>query len=171
MTRRSARYAHLIMVCRKRGCSREDARDLVQEGHLRLFEYQRSAKGRVRDADGLLRRIVINLSINYFYRTLSRPFSLEKIEDVDKHEMLIDPAPDPERTLAAEQELAKVVELLGAVSDRVRRIYLAQRMGYSHDEIATSFGIMPRTVEKHVVSANSALREMMPAAFAKRPHP
>jgi RNA polymerase sigma-70 factor (ECF subfamily) len=81
--------------------------------------------------------------------------------------MLVDPAPGPERTLAAEQELALVVGLLSAVSERVCRIFVAQRMGYSHDEIATAFGIMPRTVEKHVVSAGSALREIMPDAFSR----
>jgi DNA-directed RNA polymerase specialized sigma24 family protein len=43
MARHLASYARLIGVCRVRGCSREDARDLVQEAHLRLYEYQRSA--------------------------------------------------------------------------------------------------------------------------------
>jgi RNA polymerase sigma factor (sigma-70 family) len=166
MTRLSARYAHLIKICRARGCSREDAKELVQEAYLRLLEYQRST--RVRDADSLLRRIVINLSINYYHRTLSTPYSFENIDKIDRRQMLIDPAPDPQRSLAAEQELATAVELLSAVSERICRIFIAQRMGYSHDEIATAFGIMPRTVEKHVVSANSALREMMPAAFPKR---
>jgi RNA polymerase sigma-70 factor (ECF subfamily) len=167
MTRLSARYAHLIRICRMRGCSREDARELVQEAYLRLFEYQRSA--RVRDADSLLRRIVINLSINYYHRTLSAPYSFERIDELDAHGMLVDPAPGPERALAAEQELALVVDLLRAVSERICRIFIAQRMGYSHDEIATAFGIMPRTVEKHVVSAGSALREMMPHAVPRRP--
>jgi RNA polymerase sigma factor (sigma-70 family) len=166
MTRLSARYAHLVEICRARGCSREDAKDLVQEAFMRLFEYQRSRT--VRDADSLLRRIVINLSINYYHRTLSAPFSFASIDELESRETLIDPAPGPERTLAAEQELTIVVELLSAVSERVCRIFIAQRMGYSHDEIGTAFGIMPRTVEKHVVSAGSALRKMMPAAFAKR---
>lgn len=158
MTRLSARYAHLIRICRLRGCSREDARELVQEAYLRLFEYQRSA--RVRDADSLLRRIVINLSINHYHRTLSAPVGFEPIDRLDARGKLIDPAPGPERVLAAEQELARVVDLLSAVSERICRIFIAQRMGYSHDEIATAFGIMPRTVEKHVVSAGSVLREM-----------
>jgi RNA polymerase sigma-70 factor (ECF subfamily) len=164
MTRLSARYAHLVKICRMRGCSREDAKELVQEAYLRLFEYQRTA--RVRDADSLLRRIVINLSINYYHRTLSAP-PYESIDDLESRGMLVDPAPGPERTLAAEQELALVVGLLSAVSERVCRIFVAQRMGYSHDEIATAFGIMPRTVEKHVVSAGSALREIMPDAFSR----
>lgn len=148
-----------------RGCSREDARDLVQEAHLRFFEYQQST--RIKNPDSLLRRIVINLSINYFHRTLSTPFSFESIDELDRQGMLINPAPSQERALADGQELDIVVDALSAVSERMCRIFIAQRMGYSHDEIATAFGIMPRTVEKHVVSARSALREMMPTAFAK----
>ena len=147
-----------------RGCSREDARDLVQEAHLRLYEYQRSAK--VKDVESLLRRIVVNLSINHYHRALGR-FSFESVAELDRREGLIDPAPAPERAFAAAQELNMLVEQLSAVSERVCRIFLAQRIGYSYDEIGLAFGIMPRTVERHVASAMSTLREMMPAAFTK----
>lgn len=145
-----------------RGCSREDARDLVQEAHLRLFEYQRSAK--VKNDDSLLRRIVINLSINYFHRTLSSPFSFESIDRLERREALIDPAPGPERALIAEQELGMVVAQLRAASERVCRIFIAQRMGYSYEEIGTAFGIMPRTVERHVASAAATLRGVVLAS-------
>lgn len=132
---------------------------------MRFFEYQQST--RIKNPDSLLRRIVINLSINYFHRTLSTPFSFESIDELDRRGMLINPAPSQERTLADAQELESVVDALSAVSERMCRIFIAQRMGYSHDEIAMAFGIMPRTVEKHVVSARSALREMMPTAFVE----
>jgi RNA polymerase sigma factor (sigma-70 family) len=169
MTRLSARYAQLIRMCRMRGCSREDAKELVQEAYMRLFEYQRSAK--VKNAHSLLRRIVINLSINYYHRTLSSPFSFERIDEVDRREALIDPTPGPERTLAAEQALDATVGKLREVSERVCRIFISQRLGYSYEEIGTVFGIMPRTVERHVASATSALREMMPAAFRRGAQP
>jgi len=152
-----------------RGCSREDAKELVQEAHLRLYEYQRSAK--VKDVDSLLRRIVVNLSINFFHRTLSSPFSFKRIYELRGRERLIDSAPGPERTLAAEQELDIIVGQLSAVSERVCRIFLAQRMGYSYEELGIAFGIMPRTVERHVASARSTLRQMMPEAFAKGAQP
>jgi RNA polymerase sigma-70 factor (ECF subfamily) len=152
-----------------RGCSREDARELVQEAYLRLHEYQRSAK--VKNVDSLLRRIVINLSINYYHRTLSSPFSFESIYELGGRETLIDPSPGPERTLAAEQELNRVVKQLSAVSERVCSIFIAQRMGYSQEEVGTVFGVMPRTVERHVASATSTLKEIMPAAFSKGGQP
>ena len=163
MMRLSARYARLIEICRMRGCSREDAKELVQEAYLRLFEYQRTAK--VKNADALLRRIVINLSINYFHRTLSTPFSFKSVDELDRRNALVDTTPDPERTVIAKQELDVVVDRLSAVSERMCRIFIAQRIGYSYVEIGTAMGIMPRTVERHVASASAALKEIMPADF------
>ncbi len=161
MSRHSAQYARLIRLCRARGCSREVAEEVVQEAHLRLLDYQRCAK--VRDADSLLRRIVINLSINHYHRELSRAPAFQSIDRLERRGRLIEPGPGPERTLAAEQELDSVVRLLSAVSPRTCQIFIAQRSGYSYEEIASAFAVKPRTVEKHVASAVLALEEMMPA--------
>lgn len=163
MSRFSARYAQLLRMCRRRGCSREDAKDLVQEAHLRLFDYERST--RVRDVDSLLRRIAINLSISHFHE-LSRPITFESVERLARRGMLIDPAPGPERTVAAEQELDRVVTLLNGVSPRTCQIFVAQRAGYSYAEIAAAFAVKPPTVDKHVAAATLILAEMMPGSFA-----
>jgi DNA-directed RNA polymerase specialized sigma24 family protein len=64
-----AYFVRLLKLCRKRGARLEDAWDIVQDAHLRLYVYHQSAI--VRDADSLLRRIVLNLSINHFHRELS----------------------------------------------------------------------------------------------------
>lgn len=164
MSRLAARYAQLIKMCRRRGCPPEDAKDLVQEAHRRLFEYQRST--RVRDVDSLLRRIVINLSITYFHREASMPSVLGRIDSLETRGMLVDQSPGPERTIAAARQLDRVVSVLDAVSPRTCQIFIAQRGGYSYEEIATAFGIKPRTVEKHVASAMLALREMLPGEVA-----
>jgi RNA polymerase sigma factor (sigma-70 family) len=160
MTRRSARYARLVKVCRARGCSREDALEIVQEAYMRLLQYQRSTK--VRDPDSLLRRIVINITVNYYHRERSAPIVPQTIDALDRLGVLIDSAPGAERTLAAEQELDRVVSLLSAVSPRMCQIFIAQRGGYSYEEIAAAFAVQPRTVEKHVASAVLTLEEMMP---------
>jgi RNA polymerase sigma-70 factor (ECF subfamily) len=164
MTWVSARYAQLIKLCRARGCSREVAKEIVQEAYLRLFDYQRSAK--VKDAESLLRRITLTLAINYFQRELPKALATTRIGKLDHRGSLIDPAAGPEQTLAAEQELNGVVSLLSAVSRRTCQIFIAQRSGYSYEEIASAFAVKPRTIEKHVASAMVALQEMMPAAFS-----
>jgi RNA polymerase sigma factor (sigma-70 family) len=163
MSRLAARYAQLIKMCRRRGCPPEDAKELVQEAHRRLYEYQRTTT--VRDAESLLRRIVINLSITYFHRELSAPNVFVSVDRLDRHGLLIDPAPSPERVVAAEQQLDGVIRLLDAVSPRTCLIFIAQRGGYSYEELAAALGVKPRTIEKHVASAMLALREIKPAAF------
>lgn len=164
MSRLSARYAQLIKMCRRRGCPPEDAKELVQEAHRRLFEYQQSTK--IRDVDSLLRLIVINLSITYFHREMAAPLAFRSAARLERRGMLIDPAPGPERAVAAERRLDGVVSLLNAISPRTCQIFIAQRGGYSYEEIAAVFGVKPRTIEKHVASAMLALRELMPAGVA-----
>jgi RNA polymerase sigma-70 factor (ECF subfamily) len=161
----SARQGRLIEICLTRGCSLEDAKELVQEAHLRLFMYQRSAH--VRKPESLLRRILINLSINHYHRVLSSGFVFENIDKLDRDGILIDPTPDSEQTLAAEEQLDAVVNLVSAMSQRTCQIFIAQRSGYSYEEVGVAFAIKPRTVEKHVAIATSALMEMMPAHFPR----
>jgi len=139
---------------------------MVQEAYLRFFEYQQSTK--VRNADALLRRIVINLSITYFHRELSQPFTFGDVDRLDWRGMLIDTSPGPERTFAAEQQLDGVVDVIRAVSPRTCQIFIAQRGGYSYGEIAAAFAIKPRTVEKHLASAMLALQEMTSAKSAAK---
>ncbi len=163
MSRLSARYAQLIRMCRRRGWSREDAEDLVQEAHVRFFDYQRSRS--VRDADSLLRRIVINLSITQFNRARALPHDFVNVMSPRAARAIIDPSPDPERTACGQQHLDRVVRLLSAVSPRTCQIFIAQRGGYSYQEIAGAFAVKPRTVDKHVAAAMQALTEMMPQDF------
>jgi RNA polymerase sigma factor (sigma-70 family) len=153
----TTQYAWMIRMCRRRHCPRDVAREIVQEAYLRLFDYQRTS--RVRDASALLRRIVINLSINYYHREVPRRRIIHGLDNLDRRGLLIDPMPHPERTLEAQQALDRVVTFLKAESERVCQVFLAQSLGYSHEEVGIAFGIMPRTVERHVVSAHRVLRE------------
>ena len=151
-------YLRLILLCHRRGCSSiEDAKDIVQEAHLRLFAYEQSAT--VRDADALLRRIVINLNINRFHRNLAARFAFEDIDRSDRRGLLIDPEAGPERALAAQQQLDWVVDLLSAGSRRTCQMFIAQRGGYSYGEVASAFAVKERTVEKRVAAATSMLEE------------
>jgi RNA polymerase sigma-70 factor (ECF subfamily) len=129
----------------------EDAKEIVQEAHLRMFEYQRHTL--VRDVDSLLRRIVINLSITFYHCELEDPPIWESIEKADRQGKLVEKRSGLHEALIAEQGLEAVANLLGAISERTCQIFLMQRGGYNYKEIASAFAIKPRTVEKHVKRA------------------
>lgn len=124
---------------------------MVQEAHLRIFEYQRHTV--VREVDSLLRRIVINLSITFYHRELVDPPICDSIERADRQGRLVEERSGLDEALLAEQCLEAVANLLGAISERTCQIFLMQRGGYKYEEIASAFAIKPRTVEKHVKRA------------------
>lgn len=68
------------------------------------------------------------------------------------HSEGLDPAPGPASTIAAQQDLDQVVRILMAVSLRTCQILIAQREGYSYEDIAIAFAIKPLTVEKRVAT-------------------
>lgn len=145
LDRLSIRYASLFRMCRRRGCSREEAMEIVQQAHLRWFEYERAA--RVRNVDSLLRRIVINLTITHYNRVRCSPFSFEGVDKLDRRGELVASTLEPEQAAEVEQQLWST---LSPVRLRSRQIFLAQCAGYSYEEIGRAFAIRPRTVEKHL---------------------
>lgn len=154
---RSSRYAQLFKACRRRGVPKEDAKEIVQEAHLRTFEYQHHTV--VRDVDSLLRRIVINLSITFYHRKLEAPHICVNIERADRQGELVEKRSGLDEALIAEQSLEAVANLLGAISERTCQIFLMQRGGYTYEEIGNAFVIKPRTVEKHVKTAMLEIEE------------
>lgn len=151
MSRLAARVARLMKVCRRRGRSQEEAEDLIQEAFLRLHEYCR--KTEVRDEEAFLARTVSNLAINEYRRERILSFAHETVEELEQTVGLSDSSPGPERICAAQQRLDEITRTLGAVSERTCQIFLAQRAGYSYEEIAADLGITPRTVQKHIARA------------------
>ena len=151
MARLSARFARLMKVCRRRGRSQEEAEDLIQEAFLRLHEYCRETE--VRDEEAFLARTVSNLAINEYRRERIVSFSRETVEELEQTTGLSDSSPGPERICAAQQRLDEITRTLGAVSERTCQIFLAQRAGYSYEEIAVDLGISQRTVQKHIARA------------------
>lgn len=146
-------YARLIKACQRRGRTLEDAEDLVQEGLLRLIEYQQTA--RVRDAEAFLRRVIANLSINQYHREQIIAFAAESVEELDQSGALVDPRPEPERVISARQLIDEITSTLSGASLRTSAIFIAHRAGYSYLEIAAELGISPRTVKKHISRATS----------------
>jgi RNA polymerase sigma factor (sigma-70 family) len=135
----------------RRGRSPEDSEDLIQEAFLRLQEYLRVAE--VRDPQAFLARTVANLAINQYRRGRILCFSKETLDDLEQTAALADPGPGPERILVAQQRLDEIQRVLGAVSEQTCRIFLAQRLGYSYEEIASELQISQRTVQKHIARA------------------
>lgn len=138
--------ARLKALLTRRGRSREDAEDLIQEAFLKLEQYCRRGL-EVRSVEAFLKQTVSNLSASEF-RT-ERPYIKGRVELDD--ELLRDPAPSPDEVFAAEQRLEQIRKLL---PPRTRQVYFMHKFGgYGYAEIAERLGCSISLVEKILAGA------------------
>ncbi len=155
MTRRPAHFFGLLRFLRRKGRSREDAEDLIQEAMLRLHVYGQTVT--VTNEEAFLRQAVRNLSIDQHRRERQR--TDVAIEELRARNALIETESTPEELLQAEQRLVGIRAVLDAESRRTRDIYFAHRAGYSYAEIAQHLGISHMTIKRHIARALLALME------------
>lgn len=139
----------------RRGRTRQDADDLVQEAWIRLAcqeQHQFVAK-----PEAFLMRVALNLSIDE-YRSAERHGEQVLIEDL----VMVDSNPSAETILLARERLARISECLAQLDPRTRRIFLAHRVdGLSYFEIAREHNLSISSVEKYIAKATLVLTRSM----------
>jgi RNA polymerase sigma factor (sigma-70 family) len=145
---RPPRFSRLLQSLMRKGRSREDAEDLIQEALLHLHVF---AQGHVViNEEAFLRHAVHNLAIDQYRHDRFRLSQEVPIEEVEREGPLIASGPTPDQILDSQQRLEELTVLLEAVSPRTREIYIANQYGYSRAEIADEMGIAEITVHRHM---------------------
>jgi RNA polymerase sigma factor (sigma-70 family) len=150
-------FARLLKYLRRKGRSREDAEDLIQEAMLRLHVYAKDDV--VVNEEAFLRRAVHNLAIDQYRHDRSGLPREVPIEEADRLGPLIASSPTPDQILENQQRLDCLTALLDAVNPRTREIYFAHRSGYTYAEIADDMGIAEITIRRHIARALLTIRE------------
>lgn len=139
----------------RRGRTRHDADDLVQEAWVRLACYER--RHSVAKPEAFLMRAAINLSIDA-YRNSRNQGEQVQLEQV----VVVDAAPSVEAVLLARERIARMSECLAGLDTRTRKIFLAHRVdGMTYGEIAHDQRLSVSSVEKHIAKAMLVLTSFM----------
>jgi RNA polymerase sigma-70 factor (ECF subfamily) len=147
-------FRKLQTILIRRGRTREEAEDLIQQAFLKLQEYCERG-GEVRQPQGFLIRTVLRLAINA-RRDEHRDLYVDT--QVEELTHLVDTHPTPDEVLAHDQCLQRMREALNGLSDRTRTIFLMHRSSeMSYPQIARCLGISVSAIEKHMASALAAL--------------
>jgi len=139
----------------RRGRSRHDADDLVQEAWVRLACAE--SRQTVNEPEAFLMRAALNLSIDAYRirRNHGEEVLLENAQ-------LIDATPTAETILLARERIARLSECLAQLDPKTQRIFLAHRIdGMSYLEIARDNGLSVSAVEKHIAKATLILMRSM----------
>ncbi len=145
-------FARLLTYLRRKGKSREDAEDLIQEAMLRLHVYAKDDA--VVNEEAFLRRAVHNLAIDQYRHNRSGLRREVPFEEVDRLSPLMAPGPTPDQILENQQRLDCLTALLDVVNPRTREIYFAHRSCYTYAEIAHDMGIAEITIRRHIARAH-----------------
>jgi RNA polymerase sigma-70 factor (ECF subfamily) len=154
MAQRPAYFAHIRKILMRRGRSRAEAEDLIQDAFLKMQEYCRRG-GEVRQPEGFLVRTALRLAINARRDEHRDLYVSEQVEELTR---IIDTNPTPDEVLAHDECLKRMRAALDAVSPRTRDIFVMHRLeGFSYAQIAGLLGVSVSAIEKHMASALSAL--------------
>jgi RNA polymerase sigma-70 factor (ECF subfamily) len=145
-------YGRLLTVCLRYSNNSEDARDILNEGFVKVFRFLDRYKVGT-SLDSWMRRIMINTSID-FYRKEMR----HRSDDLEAAEYKISEDTDIASNYAA-QEILKAIQLLPPAYRAVFNLYAIE--GYSHKEVAEALGITESTSRSNLVKARVKLKEML----------
>jgi len=157
MNRLTTYFRRLQRILLRRGRTREDAEDLIQEAFLKMHEYCEKG-GEVREPEGFLVRTVLRLSMN---ATRDAHRDLYAEQNVEELTLFIDTNPTPDEVLAGQQCLERMRDALDSVGPRTRDVFVMHRLtGLSYSQIAHHMGLSISAIEKHMARALAALAEV-----------
>lgn len=145
-------YGSMMGVCLRYTNDREEARDVLHEGFMKVFKnLHKYARGT--NLGAWIRRIMINTAIDHYRKLAKRPNLVEinhAIHEVDMHDVVAD--------LSAEEILA-MVQRLSPAYKMVFNLYVIE--GYSHKEVGKRLGISEGTSKSNLAKARAKLQQMI----------
>jgi RNA polymerase sigma-70 factor (ECF subfamily) len=130
-------YPSLFRYCNRLTGDPDQAEDLAQEAFFRLLD--RGAEGTEKGLRSWLFMVATNLIRD---RSRTRETRRRILSGVPPPEY----GPGPDEDLARSEEIQRVREALGVLSQRDREMLLLRQEGFSYREIAEVAGVSPRSV-------------------------
>jgi RNA polymerase sigma factor (sigma-70 family) len=142
----------MYAVCLRYSNSADDARDLLQEGFIKVFKNLEKFRSEG-SFEGWIRRIFVNTSIEHFRRATTMQSVTEAHENTfeDKEWNAFDNL--------AEKDVIKMIRDLSPGYKQVFNMYVVE--GYSHKEIGELLGISEGTSKSQLARAKMILQKMI----------
>ncbi len=145
-------YGSMMVVCMRYTNDREEARDVLHEGFIKVFRnMHKFAKGT--NLGAWIRRIMVNTAIDHYRKRAKGPALVEinhAVHEIDTHDILSD---------MSAQEILGLVQRLSPAYRMVFNLYVME--GYSHKEVGKLLGISEGTSKSNLAKARAKLQKMI----------
>ncbi|MCB0736343.1 MAG: sigma-70 family RNA polymerase sigma factor [Bacteroidetes bacterium] len=143
-------YGLMLTICMRYTQSKEDARDVLQEGFVKIFEKidQYDFK---HSFSGWMKRIMVNTAIDRYRKDVKMPMQ-------DDEEILLNESIDPDAiSQLSEEEILACIQRLPTGYRTVFSMYVIE--GYNHKEIGEKLGIAEGTSKSQLAKAKALLQK------------
>ncbi len=152
-------YGSMMAVCMRYASDREEARDVLHEGFMKVFKnLERFKQGT--NLGAWIRRIMINTSIDHYRKNAKKPSLVEinhAVHEADGHDVVAE---------MSASEIMKLVQKLSPAYRAVFNLYVVE--GYSHKEVGKELGISEGTSKSNLAKARSKLQKMIGTSRRKK---
>ncbi|MFN8240559.1 MAG: sigma-70 family RNA polymerase sigma factor [Bacteroidales bacterium] len=143
--------ARLYAVCLQYSGNDEEARDILQEGFIKIFENLDNYRHQG-SFEGWIRRIVVNTALEK-YRS---KHNLYRVDDIDN---IVEPEAEPDTDDFAGLQAVDLLFLIRELPPKYRMVFnLYAIEGYSHKEIGEMVGITEGTSKSNLSRARAILQ-------------
>lgn len=152
-------YGRMLGLCMRYSRDREEARDILQDGFIKVFANIRNYGGNG-SFEGWIRRIVTNTAIDFYRKNKNAPVNANS-EMVDSSGEVIsdDENDEPEYIKIDNRDVIDAVQKLSPAYRIVFSLYVID--GFTHKEIAEKLGINEGTSKSNLAKAKINLRKAL----------
>jgi RNA polymerase sigma-70 factor, ECF subfamily len=149
-------YGKMLGLCLRYASNHEEAKDLLHDGFIKVFEKMDHFK-HTGSFEGWIRRIIVNNAIDYFRKNKKMFFEFEGEHKFDRLED--DSENEIEEMRIAKLKADRVIELIQELTPGYRTVFnLYVVEEYSHKEIAEMLNISIGTSKSNLAKAKAKLK-------------
>ena len=147
----------MFSVCRRYCPDYDEARDLLQEGFIKVFSHIGQFRGEA-SFEGWVRRIMVNHALSHLRKVSKdkRIISLEDTEITETHADEVEEAPEHD---LSPDEVLEVIQQLPVGYRTVINLYAVEN--FTHKEIAKQLGVTEGTSKSQLAKARQHLKKIL----------
>lgn len=150
-------YGKMLGACMRYSKDREEARDILQDGFLKVFTNIKSYGGKG-SFEGWLRKVIINTALDYI-RKSKQLIQYADSDYVDENAEEIKEEDNNEYTNISTSEIMEAVQQLPTAYRTVFNMFVVD--GFSHADIAEQLGISVGTSKSNLSKAKMNLKKVL----------
>jgi RNA polymerase sigma factor (sigma-70 family) len=155
-------YGKMMIVCSRYARSKDEAKDVLQDGFIKLFDnlYRYEVTGSI---EGWVRRIFVNTAIDHF-RKHKNKFNIEDEGRLKDESVSYEEENESKYSHIKPEDILTAMEKLSPAYRTVFNLYAIEN--YTHKEIAEILDINIGTSKSNYAKAKSNLKSILQERFA-----